>query len=84
MAAEKNQMKTEADKIVKEIKLMEDSLDDNKSKYQHEIDESLRITYPLIPCLDALKERHVHVCKLRDERVEQLRGAYPFASRLNC
>lgn len=54
---------------------MEASLDDNKSRqeYQQE-DEDLKITYPLLRCLQALKEKHAQISKLHRERFEQVKS----------
>lgn len=74
VAGEKNELTEEAQRIITTIKQMEASLDDNKSRqeYQQE-DGDLKITYPLLRCLQALKEKHAQISKLHRERFEQVK-----------
>jgi len=72
----------ECHKIIKAIKQMESSLDDPKSNADHyePEDEELQISYPLIKCLQGLKEKHAAISRLHKERFEQVRSmARPFA-----
>jgi Ase1/PRC1/MAP65 family protein len=70
---EKNQMTEEAHNIIKTIKQMEASLDDEKDK-GYDLDSSgLRVTYPLIDCLRDLKEKYNIVSRLHRERFEQVK-----------
>lgn len=65
---------------------MEASLDDNKSRqeYQQE-DGDLKITYPLLRCLQALKEKHAQISKLHRERFEQVKSKQQeFIKALRC
>jgi protein regulator of cytokinesis 1 len=75
VAGEKNELTEEAQRIITTIKQMEASLDDNKSRqeYQPE-DEALKITYPLLRCLQALKEKLAQISKLHRERFEQVKS----------
>lgn len=68
-------MTEEALRIITTIKQMEASLDDNKSRLEYEPeDEDLKITYPLIRCLQGLKEKHFQIAKLHKERFEQIKS----------
>jgi protein regulator of cytokinesis 1 len=75
VAGEKNGLTEEAQRIITTIKQMEASLDDNKSRqgYQSD-DEDLQITYPLLRCLQGLKEKHSQISKLHRERFEQVKS----------
>ncbi|KAF4633820.1 hypothetical protein G7Y89_g4293 [Cudoniella acicularis] len=74
VASEKSEMTEEAQRIITTIKQMEASLDDNKAHHEYEPeDEDLKITYPLIPCLQLLKEKHLQMSKLHRERFEQVK-----------
>ncbi|KAG9235897.1 microtubule associated protein-domain-containing protein [Amylocarpus encephaloides] len=74
VSAEKNDMTDEAQRIVTNIKQMETSLDDEKSQHEYEAeDEELKITYPLIRCLQVLKEKHQQISRLHKERFEQVK-----------
>ena len=66
-------MTEEAQNIIKTIKLMEASLDDEKERGYDLETSSLRITYPLIDCLRDLKEKHNVVSRLHRERFEQVK-----------
>lgn len=62
---------------MKTIKQMEASLDDNKPRSNYETDDSnLKVTYPLMRCLQGLKEKYNAVSKLHRERFEQVRSEY--------
>lgn len=75
--SEKNEMTEEAHRIIKNIKQMEASLDDTKAKDEFELeDEELKVTYPLIRCLQILKEKHNTIAKLHRERFEQVKSGY--------
>jgi protein regulator of cytokinesis 1 len=56
---------------------MEASLEDNKSRQEYRSeDEDLKIAYPLLRCLQGLKEKHSHISKLHRERFEQVKSKY--------
>ena len=75
VAAEKNEMTDEAQRIITTIKQMEASLDDNKTRHEYEAeDEDLKITFPLMRCLQGLKEKHLQISKLHKERFEQVKS----------
>jgi protein regulator of cytokinesis 1 len=73
--SEKNEMTDEAQRIITTIKQMEASLDDNKAHNEYEAeDEDLKITYPLLRCLQVLKEKHKQISRLHKERFEQVKS----------
>jgi Ase1/PRC1/MAP65 family protein len=66
-------MTEEAQNIIKTIKQMEQSLDDEKD-HGYDLDTTgLRVTYPLIDCLRDLKEKYNVVSRLHRERFEQVK-----------
>ncbi|KAL6249414.1 Microtubule bundling protein [Rhinocladiella similis] len=70
---EKNELTEEAHNIIKTIKQMEASLDDEKER-GYDLDSSgLRVTFPLIDCLRDLKEKYNVVSRLHRERFEQVK-----------
>jgi protein regulator of cytokinesis 1 len=75
VAAEKNEMTEEAQRIVSTIKQMEACLDDTKGRHEYHVeDEDLRISYPLTRCLQVLKEKQLHISKIHKERFEQIKS----------
>ncbi|KAK5239416.1 Microtubule bundling protein, partial [Cryomyces antarcticus] len=53
---------------------MEASLDDSKSNSNYDLeDEELKVTFPLLTCLQSLKEKYNTVSKLHRERFEQVK-----------
>ncbi|RDL39507.1 Uncharacterized protein BP5553_03847 [Venustampulla echinocandica] len=74
VATEKNGMAEEAQRIITTIKQMEASLDDQSARREYETEaEDLKITYPLIRCLQLLKEKHQQISRLHKERFEQVK-----------
>ncbi|KAF1352887.1 hypothetical protein EJ07DRAFT_135332 [Lizonia empirigonia] len=69
---EKHEMTEEAQRLIKTIKLMEASLNDNKTSPKYKNDEP-QVTYPLTRCLKALKDKYNSVQKQHQERFEQVR-----------
>lgn len=55
---------------------MEAALDDTKPEddYDHH-DPDLQITYPLLSCINLLKEKHQTLAKIHRERYEQVKSA---------
>lgn len=77
VAAEKNDMTDEAQRIITTVQQMEASLDDNKAHYQYEAeDPDLKITFPLSRCLQNLKEKHLHVSRIHKERFDQVKSKF--------
>ncbi|KIW82238.1 hypothetical protein Z517_05265 [Fonsecaea pedrosoi CBS 271.37] len=70
---EKNAMTEEAQNIIKTIKQMEQSLEDEKDRGYDLDTKGLRVTYPLIDCLRDLKEKYNVVNRLHRERFEQVK-----------
>lgn len=73
VAAEKNELTEEANRIITTIKQMETSLDDNKKGYEA---DDLKITYPLARCLQTLKEKHQQIGRIHRDRFEQVKSQY--------
>ncbi|CAM1510378.1 Fc.00g007130.m01.CDS01 [Cosmosporella sp. VM-42] len=73
VTSEKKEMVDEAKKIITAIRQMEASLDDSKHRRDYQDDDDLKITYPLIRCLQGLKEKHVQINRLHKERFEQVK-----------
>ena len=77
VTAEKAELHNEANKIIKTIRQMEASLDDN-AKDQYQLDNGdLKVTVPLTHCLQGLKEKHNTVAKIHRERFEQVKSMGP-------
>src|ERR1700761_6530699 len=71
---EKNEITEEAQNIIKTIKQMEASLEDDKHNAGYGLDTTnLRVTYPLTDCLRDLKEKYNTVSRLHRERFEQVK-----------
>ncbi|KAM0428285.1 hypothetical protein ACHAPT_007186 [Fusarium lateritium] len=73
VTSEKKEMIDEAKKIITIIRQMEASLDDSKRRRDYEEDDDLAITYPLMRCLQVLKEKHIQISRLHKERFEQVK-----------
>lgn len=68
-------MIAEAQHLVKTIKQMEMSLDDEKANGQYELDDNdLQITCPLNRCIVTLKEKYTAISRLHRERFEQVKS----------
>ena len=73
--SEKNEMTEEAHRIIKTIRQMEASLEDDKPGHDFQLqDESLKVYTPLNRCLMTLKEKHNAVAKTHRERFEQVKS----------
>ncbi|KAI4933210.1 hypothetical protein J4E85_003614 [Alternaria conjuncta] len=70
---EKHEMTEEAHRLLKTIRQMEASLDDNKPNPNYDDQDDRAITFPLTRCLQGLKERYNSVSKMHKERFEQVR-----------
>lgn len=74
---EKAELTDEAHRIIKVIKQMEASLDDRATNDQHQHEDSdLKVTVPLMCCLQTLKEKHNTVAKIHRERYEQVKSEF--------
>ena len=77
LKSEKTELTDEAHKIIRTIKQMEESLEDQHSDGVYKLDdESLKVTMPLTRCLQSLKEKHNTVAKIYRERFEQVKSKY--------
>ncbi|KAF1826908.1 uncharacterized protein K489DRAFT_309780 [Dissoconium aciculare CBS 342.82] len=74
VAKEKHELTEKAQSLIKTIRQMERSLDDSRpqSEFEQEAD-GLQITFPLITCIQRLKEKHHAISKLHRERFEQVK-----------
>src|SRR5258707_14750775 len=64
VAAGKNEMTEEAQRIITTIRQMDISINGPKD-HQYEVeDDDLRVTIPLIPCLQTLKEKHLQISRI--------------------
>lgn len=66
----------EAKKTVTAIRQMEASIDDSKPRRKNSTGDDLKLSYPLIPCLKRLKEKHGQVQKQHRERFEQVKSEW--------
>ena len=72
-------MTEEANRVIKTIRLMEASLEDDKlTNSYHLEDKELKVTSPLMRCLQGLKEKHKIIAKLHRERFEQVKSMSAF------
>ena len=70
-------MTEEALRIIKTIRQMEASLEDNKLNNDYQLeDKELKVTAPLIRCLQGLKEKHNLIAKIHRERFEQVKSEH--------
>lgn len=74
---EKKALIDDAKKMITAIRQMEGSLDENKRRRGSDDEDNLKITYPLVRCLQQLKETHSHVKRLHLERFEQVKSEHP-------
>ncbi|KAL7802090.1 microtubule associated domain-containing protein [Trichoderma aethiopicum] len=72
VSSEKKGMIDEAKKIVSAIRQMELSMSDSKQRRKNSNEESMKISYPLIQCLQTLREKHDQVQRVHSERVVQV------------
>ncbi|OQE27584.1 hypothetical protein PENSTE_c004G09373 [Penicillium steckii] len=71
---EKEQMTSEAQRLITVIQQMEASLGDERANGQYELSrDDLRITYPLNRCIAFLREKSEGMAKLHRERFEQVK-----------
>ncbi|KAH8600229.1 microtubule associated protein-domain-containing protein [Bisporella sp. PMI_857] len=74
VANEKNELTSEAHRIITTIKQMDVSINGPKDRHEYEAeDEDLRITTPLLQCLQGLKEKHQQISRIHKERFEQVK-----------
>ncbi|KAI9667387.1 MAG: hypothetical protein M1821_000202 [Bathelium mastoideum] len=74
VSSEKNDLVDQSKRLIRTIRQMEASLDDTKKRNDYEVeDEDMRVSFPLLHCLQDLKEKHNTVSKLHRERFEQVK-----------
>ncbi|KAH0565142.1 hypothetical protein GP486_001454 [Trichoglossum hirsutum] len=66
-------MTDEAHRIIKTIKQMETALDGAKTANHEHGDEGLKVSFPLVRCLESLKEKLATISKIHKERFEQVK-----------
>lgn len=73
--SEKHELTEEAHRIIKTIKQMEASLEDQKPNGTHRLeDEQIKVAVPLKRCVSSLKEKHNTIARLHAERFEQVKS----------
>jgi hypothetical protein len=77
-------MTDEAQRIIKTIKQMDASLDDVKTANYEHGDEELRVSFPLVKCLQSLKGKLAVISKIHKERFEQVKSTYRTVERVIC
>ncbi|CAK3856675.1 Anaphase spindle elongation 1 [Lecanosticta acicola] len=74
VAKEKHDLTEEAKRLIKTIRQMERSLDDTRPKDEFDSErDGMKITFPLLNCIQRLKEKHHTIAKLHRERYEQVK-----------
>lgn len=74
--SEKHQLTEKAQNLIKSIRQMEVALDDKKPDDDDYLAHSnLQVTYPLLACLQLLKEKQQALAKIHRERYEQVKSA---------
>nr|POF14318.1 anaphase spindle elongation protein 1 [Quercus suber] len=75
VAKEKHELTEEAQRLIKTIRQMGRSLDDSRPDDDDDEaqNDGLKITFPLLDCIQALKEKHRTIGKLHRERYEQVK-----------
>lgn len=74
VAKEKHELTEDAQRLIKTIRQMERSLDDSRPDDDYESErDGLKVTFPLLECIQRLKEKHHTIAKLHRERYEQVK-----------
>ena len=74
VAKEKHELTEEAQRLIKTIRQMERSLDDTRPNDDYESErDGLKVSYPLLDCIQHLKDKHHTISKLHRERYEQVK-----------
>ncbi|KAF2453174.1 microtubule associated protein-domain-containing protein [Lineolata rhizophorae] len=74
VTTEKHELTEEANRLIKTIKQMEASLDGTKQSDAYSLgDDELKVTIPLLRCIQTLREKYNIVSKLHRERFEQIK-----------
>lgn len=70
----------EAQRIITTIRQMEVAMDDTKKARRSLEDDGLKVTYPLIQCIEGLQEKHNQVARAHRERYEEIKSTFPTLS----
>lgn len=84
--SEKNELTEEAHRIIKAIKQMELSIEDQQHANAYQLEyQDLKVSVPLTRCLQTLKEKHNTIAKVHRERFEQVQSKFfpSIVGRLN-
>ncbi|TKX20961.1 anaphase spindle elongation protein 1 [Elsinoe australis] len=74
VASEKHELTEQARQLIRTIRQMEAALDDSKVRDDYDRDDDdLKVTLPLLQCIDHLKQKHKTISKLHKERYEQVK-----------
>lgn len=76
--SEKHQLTEKAQNLINSIRQMEVALDDKKPEDDDYLAHSdLQVTYPLLACLQSLKDKQHALAKIHRERYEQVKSTSP-------
>ncbi|KAK3494595.1 microtubule associated protein-domain-containing protein [Neurospora hispaniola] len=70
---EKQEMIEEAQGIITTIRQMEAAMDETKKARRSLEDDGLKVTYPLVQCIQSLQEKHSQVARAHRERYEEIK-----------
>jgi len=74
LSSEKHELTEQARQLITSIRQMEASLDDSKPRDSfNRDDDDLGVTYPLLECVNMLKQKQKTVAKLHRERYDQVK-----------
>ena len=75
--SEKHELTEQARQLIKVIRQLEASLDDTKARDDYEKEDGeLKVTYPLLQCVEHLRSKHQTISKLHRERYEQIKSSF--------
>lgn len=80
MTNEKQEMVEEAQGIITTIRQMEAAMDDTKKARRSLEDDGLKVTYPLVQCIQGLQEKHSQVARAHRERYEEIKSTFSASS----
>ena len=81
--SEKGALTEEGNRIITTIRQMQASLEDSPSNGTYKLeDDELKITLPLLRCLESLKAKHNALAKVHRERYEQVKSTLSAQVRL--
>ena len=83
--SEKNTLVEEANKLIATIRQMNKSLEDDSDETRNHVQNQdnqetsgefgdLKVTYPLLKCVEDLKEKHAMIQKVYQQRFEQVKS----------